>query len=241
MAALKLLGLTTTFFVFFETTAPEDLGNSLVRAGLPFAAAFVFAAALQFVPVIGRKARTVIDAQRSRGIGLEAGWAALRHWPAFLAPLLIQSLYPGRRAGRGHGSPRLFAARANLLPRLSHGPGRLAGLDRGPRDSGIGNMVAVNPQDYHKPSNPDPWQRQQRQNPPDRRDPGGFHRRRRSRAHRPARPGPGPGWTGGRQDGAAPRGGALYDLPHRPAKAHRPQRKTKSPPWRCPTPGASKR
>ena len=91
MAALKLLGLTTTFFVFFETTAPEDLGNSLVRAGLPFAAAFVFAAALQFVPVIGRKARTVIDAQRSRGIGLEAGWAALRHWPAFLAPLLIQS------------------------------------------------------------------------------------------------------------------------------------------------------
>lgn len=90
-AALKLLNLTTTFFLFFETTAPEDLGNCLVRAGMPFSVAFVFASALQFVPLIGRKARAVMDAQRSRGIGLEAGWGMLRHWPAFLAPLLIQS------------------------------------------------------------------------------------------------------------------------------------------------------
>lgn len=90
-AALKLLNLTTTFFVFFETTAPEDLGNCLVRAGMPFSVAFVFASALQFVPLIGRKARAVMDAQRSRGIALEAGWGMLRHWPAFLAPLLIQA------------------------------------------------------------------------------------------------------------------------------------------------------
>jgi len=90
-AALKLLSLTTVFFLFFETTAPEDLGNSLVAAGLPFAVAFVFSAALQFVPVIGRKARRVIEAQRCRGIPLEPGVAALRHWPAFLAPLLIQT------------------------------------------------------------------------------------------------------------------------------------------------------
>ncbi|HDI61269.1 MAG TPA: energy-coupling factor transporter transmembrane protein EcfT [Desulfobacteraceae bacterium] len=90
-AALKLLGLTTVFFLFFEATTPEDLGNSLVAAGLPFSAAFVFSAALQFVPVIGRKARCVIEAQRCRGIALEPAWAALRHWPAFLAPLLIQA------------------------------------------------------------------------------------------------------------------------------------------------------
>jgi energy-coupling factor transport system permease protein len=90
-AALKLLSLTTTFFLFFETTAPEDLGNSLVAAGLPFAAAFVFSAALQFVPLIGRKAHRVIEAQRSRGIPMEPGGAALRHWPALLAPLLIQA------------------------------------------------------------------------------------------------------------------------------------------------------
>lgn len=91
MAALALLVLVSVFFVFFSTTAPEDLGNSLVKVGLPYAVAFVFSTSLQFVPVIGRKARSVLDAQRSRGIPLEPGWKALRHYPAFLAPLLIQA------------------------------------------------------------------------------------------------------------------------------------------------------
>ncbi len=91
LAALNLLSLVSVFFVFFNTTTPEDLGNSLVKAGLPHTVAFVFSTALQFVPLIGRKAANVLDAQRSRGIPLEPGWGALRHYPAFLGPLLIQA------------------------------------------------------------------------------------------------------------------------------------------------------
>jgi energy-coupling factor transport system permease protein len=90
-ASLRLVALTSAFFLFSRTTAPEDLGNALVRAGLPYAFAFVLSAALQFVPVISRKARNIVDAQRSRGIPLEPGLAALRHYPALLAPLLIQA------------------------------------------------------------------------------------------------------------------------------------------------------
>ena len=91
MASLRLVALTSTFFLFFRTTAPEDLGNALVKAGLPYAFAFVLSTSLQFVPVISRKAQNIFDAQRSRGIPLEPGWAALRHYPALLAPLLIQA------------------------------------------------------------------------------------------------------------------------------------------------------
>ena len=90
-AALSLLTLTSTFFVFFASTPPEDLGNALVRMGLPYSAAFVMSASLQFVPVITRKARGVMDAQRARGIELRPGWRALKNYPAFLAPLLIQA------------------------------------------------------------------------------------------------------------------------------------------------------
>ncbi|MBL0714541.1 MAG: energy-coupling factor transporter transmembrane protein EcfT [Desulfosarcina sp.] len=90
-AALSLLTLTSTFFVFFALTAPEDLGNALVKMGLPYSVAFVMSASLQFVPVITRKARHIMDAQRARGIELRPGWQALRHYPAFLAPLLIQA------------------------------------------------------------------------------------------------------------------------------------------------------
>lgn len=90
-ASVRLLSLTSVFFIFFRTTAPEDLGNALVKAGLPYSLAFVLSTSLQFVPVIGRKARNIVDAQRSRGIPLEPGLSALRHYPALLGPLLIQA------------------------------------------------------------------------------------------------------------------------------------------------------
>lgn len=109
-AALTLIILVSVFFVFFQTTAPEDLGNSLVKIGLPYPVAFVFSTSLQFVPVIARKAKTVLDAQRSRGIPLEVGWSALRHYPAFLGPLLIQAFQLAEELAaameaRGFGRP----------------------------------------------------------------------------------------------------------------------------------------
>ena len=110
LAGLKLLALTTVFFIFFATTLPEDLGNALVKMGMPYTVAFVLSAALQFVPVIGRKAKTVLDAQRARGIALAPGWSALRNYPAFFGPLLIQSFQLAEELAeameaRGFGRP----------------------------------------------------------------------------------------------------------------------------------------
>lgn len=90
-ASLRLVALASAFFLFFRITPPEDLGNALVKVGLPYEVAFVLSVSLQFVPVISRKARNIFDAQRSRGIPLEPGLAALRHYPALMAPLLVQA------------------------------------------------------------------------------------------------------------------------------------------------------
>jgi len=111
LAGLKLLVLTTVFFIFFTSTVPEDLSNALVKMGMPYTVAFIMTAALQYVPVIGRKAKTVLDAQRSRGIPLEPGWTALRYYPAFLGPLLIQSFQLAEELAeameaRGFGNPK---------------------------------------------------------------------------------------------------------------------------------------
>ena len=110
VAALKLLVLTTVFFTFFSTTLPEDLGNALVEWGLPYTVAFVLSTSLQFVQVISRKAKNVLDAQRTRGIPVEPGWSALRHYPAFLVPLLIQAFQLAEELAesmesRGFGRP----------------------------------------------------------------------------------------------------------------------------------------
>ncbi len=91
LASARLLAIFSVFFLFFHRVPPEDLANALVASGLPYEVAFVFSTGLAFVPVISRRAREVVDAQRARGIPLEPGWKALPHYPALLIPLLAQA------------------------------------------------------------------------------------------------------------------------------------------------------
>lgn len=90
--SVRLVALVTTFFVFFQSTLPEDLGNGLVKMGVPYVFAFILTGAMQFVPVMARKIRDIVDAQRARGIPLEWRLTGWRYVPALLTPLLIQSL-----------------------------------------------------------------------------------------------------------------------------------------------------
>jgi energy-coupling factor transport system permease protein len=94
--------------VYFQTTLPEDLGNSLVQWGVPYAFAFILQGGMQFVPVMARRAEAVFDAQRARGL---LGRNILRDGPAaLLAPLLIQSFkladeLAEAMEARGFGAP----------------------------------------------------------------------------------------------------------------------------------------
>lgn len=91
VAVLRLHAILGVSALVFGATPPEDLGNALVAGGVPYPAAFVLVTALHFVPVIARRAAAVRDAQRARGIPLDAGLASLRHYPALTLPVLYQS------------------------------------------------------------------------------------------------------------------------------------------------------
>jgi len=116
----RLLAIVTGFFVYFQTTAPEDLANGLVKMGVPYAFAFILTAGMQFVPVIQRRLAEVRDAQRARGIRLERDLASLPNYPALLVPLLISSLQLADQLAeamesRGFGCPhRSFAVAYRL-------------------------------------------------------------------------------------------------------------------------------
>lgn len=90
-AGLRLLTLTAAFFVYFRTTTPEDLGNALLKCGVPFEFAFIMSTSLNFVPFISRKIQNIVDAQRARGIPLEPAFSAIRHYPKLFVPLLVQA------------------------------------------------------------------------------------------------------------------------------------------------------
>jgi energy-coupling factor transport system permease protein len=91
VAGLRLLTIATVFFLFFQTTSPESLSNSLIKMGIPYSFAFVLSASIQFIPVLVRRAASIRDAQRSRGIRLDSGLGMARHLPALAGPLLIQA------------------------------------------------------------------------------------------------------------------------------------------------------
>ncbi len=114
--ALRLVAMTSAFFVFFQTTPPEDLGNALVKSRVPYAFAFILTTAMQFVPVLTRQMQNVMDAQRARGIRLERDLVSLPNYPALFAPFLIQSFTLADQLAeameaRGFGAPhRTFAS-----------------------------------------------------------------------------------------------------------------------------------
>jgi len=110
VAGLRLLTIGTVFFLFFQTTSPEALSNSLIKMGIPYSFAFVLSASMQFVPVLLRRAASIRDAQRSRGIPLDRGLGIMRHLPALAGPLLIQAFkladeLAEAMEARGFGAP----------------------------------------------------------------------------------------------------------------------------------------
>lgn len=90
-AVLRLVSIASAAVLVFGSTPPESMGNALVAGGMPYPAAFVLMSAMQFVPVIARRAAAVRDAQLARGIRLDAGLASLRYYPALALPVLYQS------------------------------------------------------------------------------------------------------------------------------------------------------
>lgn len=95
--ALSFLGVLSVFvlagLVFVTTTHPKKLMVGLTERGVPRKLGYVFVASLQLVPDLQRRARRIIDAQRSRG--LDTGGSLrnrVRALVALLSPLLIGAL-----------------------------------------------------------------------------------------------------------------------------------------------------
>lgn len=110
VAGLRLLTIATVFFLFFQTTSPEALSNSLIKMGIPYSIAFVLSASIQFVPVLIQRATKIRDAQRARGIPLDGGLGIIRNIPALAGPLLIQAFkladeLAEAMEARGFGAP----------------------------------------------------------------------------------------------------------------------------------------
>jgi energy-coupling factor transport system permease protein len=94
----------------------------LIKMGAPYPFVFVLTASMQFVHVLIRRVISIRDAQRARGIPVEAGLRAFRYFPALAGPLLIQAFQLADELAeameaRGFGAPgRRFRYEPHLMP-----------------------------------------------------------------------------------------------------------------------------
>jgi len=91
--SIRFIALISIFSVFFLTTSPEDLTQSMVQMRIPYDYALTFNMAMRFVPTLSREAQIIMDAQRSRGLEMEKGnlIQRIRNYIPVLIPLIISS------------------------------------------------------------------------------------------------------------------------------------------------------
>jgi energy-coupling factor transport system permease protein len=85
----RVATLVAAFLTVILTTAPKRLMVALIDKGLPPKFAYVFLAALEFVPDMQQRAQAVLEAQQARGLDIKANvWRRLLAFVALMGPLI---------------------------------------------------------------------------------------------------------------------------------------------------------
>jgi len=80
--------------VFLATTPVEEFSYGLTRMGLPFPISFAMSLSFRLVPLFADTVRTILDAQRARGLDTEAGGISgrLKSYVPLLVPVFASAL-----------------------------------------------------------------------------------------------------------------------------------------------------
>ena len=122
VAGLRMMAMTMVFIMLLATTKLQDLTASLVmQCKIPYEYAFMFTAALRFVPDFIAESHAVQEAQACRGLSLEGNvFKRIKSYMSVIQPLLLKSLGRSETMAlslelRGFGGPtHSFAATVGL-------------------------------------------------------------------------------------------------------------------------------
>ncbi len=92
-STIRILLITGSLLLTLLTTHPGLLMTALVHKGFPPQLAYVIVTTLQIVPLMRERARTIIDAQRARGLETEGSLLVrLRALVPLVGPLVLGAL-----------------------------------------------------------------------------------------------------------------------------------------------------
>jgi energy-coupling factor transport system permease protein len=89
----RIILVMAGFLIFATSTRPDMLMISLKQVGAPSSLAYIIVTTLQIIPSFQRKASTILDAQRSRGLETEGNmFVRSRALVPIILPLVLGSL-----------------------------------------------------------------------------------------------------------------------------------------------------
>ncbi|MHA1718363.1 MAG: energy-coupling factor transporter transmembrane component T family protein [Promethearchaeota archaeon] len=91
---VRLMTLMVIFSLYFQTTLPEDITQSLLLIRVPYSTAFSLSLSFRFVPTMAQETEIVMNAQKSRGHSIQEGGMIqqIRNLFPLLIPLLMNSI-----------------------------------------------------------------------------------------------------------------------------------------------------
>ncbi len=91
---IRLMVLMMIFSIYFQTTLPEDITQSLILLHVPYSTAFSLSLSFRFVPTMAQETEIVMNAQKSRGHRIEEGGMIqqVKNLFPLLIPLLMNSI-----------------------------------------------------------------------------------------------------------------------------------------------------
>lgn len=112
LVAARLDALAFVFFVWLLTTEQRAIVQGFVRLGLPYEWGLTLSLALRYLPTLHSMYQQIVDAQRARGLDLDAGplFARARRRLPVLVALLVTALRSSENVGRALEARALGAA-----------------------------------------------------------------------------------------------------------------------------------
>ena len=142
-------GMIIAGMVFLSTTKIEEISQGLVKLGLPYRGAFAFSTAIRLVPLIVATSTTIAQAQKSRGLDLDAGsfLEKIRKHVPLVIPTLVSvirstNVFSMALESRGFG----YAPRRTNLVELRMGRGDHLALALALALAALGAFIKIFPQ-----------------------------------------------------------------------------------------------
>lgn len=91
--SFSVMNVAGIFIWMFQTTENKELSRALEDSGMHYKAAYIFIASLQMIDVLGKNSRTIMNAQRARGVETDGNLLvrARAFFPS-LVPLILSAI-----------------------------------------------------------------------------------------------------------------------------------------------------